>query len=104
AANNRLLGWFHDHGVSSNNSGRRHPAENRDRKIPRRDYEGHAARPVMMVTFFARHLLCEFWTPESPHLLRVEPAEIDRFADIAVGFRPCLADLENFYCRQLVAP
>jgi hypothetical protein len=42
----------------------------------------------MMIAFFARHLLREFWAPESPHLLRVECAEIDRFADIAVGFRP----------------
>src|SRR4029077_4981536 len=81
-----------------------HAAENRDRKIPGRDYERDAARPVMIITFFARHLLCEFWAPESPTFLRVDPAEIDRFADIAVGFRPCLADFENFYCRQLVAP
>src|SRR5438034_1499348 len=104
AADNRLLGRFHDDGVSSNNSGRRHAAENRDRKIPRRDYEGDATRPVMMITFFARDLLREFWAPESPHLLRVERAKIDRFADIGVGFRPWLADFENFYCREFVAP
>ena len=53
----------------------------------------------MMITFFARHLLREFGAPESPHLLRVERAEIDRFANIAVSFRPRLADFENFYCR-----
>ena len=58
---------------------------------------------VMMITFFARDLLREFGASKSPHLLRVERAEIDRFADIAVCFRPCLADFENFYCRQLVA-
>src|SRR4051812_10619078 len=104
AADNRLLRRFHDHGVSSNNSGRRHPAENRDRKIPRRDYERHTARPVMVITFFARHLLRELWATESPHLLRVEPAEIDCFANIAVGFRPWLADFENFYCRKFVTP
>src|SRR5712671_1130810 len=104
AADNRLLGWFHDHGVPSNNSGRRHAAENRDRKIPRRDYEGDATRPVMMITFFAWHLLREFWASESAHLLRVERAKIDCFADIAVGFRPRLADFENFYCREFVAP
>src|SRR2546430_13182864 len=103
AADNRLLGWFHDHSVPGNNSSRRHAAENRDRKIPRRDYEGDATRPVMIVTFFARHLLREFWAPESTHLLRIERAKIDRFADIAVGFRPRLADLENFYCREFIA-
>src|SRR6516165_7768586 len=75
AADNRLLGRFHDHGVSGNNSSRRHAAENRDRKIPWRDYEGHATRPVMMITFFTRDLLREFWAPESPHLLRVKRAK-----------------------------
>src|SRR5262245_59046161 len=58
----------------------------------------------MMITFFARNLLREFRASESPHLLRVEPAEIDRFADIGIGFRPWLADFENFYCREFVAP
>jgi hypothetical protein len=37
-------------------------------------------------------------------LLRVERAEIDRFADIAVGFRPRLADLKNFDCGEFIAP
>ena len=58
----------------------------------------------MMITFFARHLLREFWAPQSPHLLRIERAEIDRFANIGVGFRPWLADFKNFYCREFVAP
>src|SRR4029078_8643237 len=44
----------------------------------------------------------EFWASESPHLLRVKRAEIDGFADIAVGFRPRLADFENFYCRKFI--
>src|SRR5215470_2186315 len=71
AADNRLLGWFHDHGISRNNSSRRHAAENRDRKIPRRDYEGHATRQIVVITFFAWHLLCELGASESSHLLRV---------------------------------
>src|SRR6266480_638251 len=104
AADNRLLGWFHDHGVPGNNSSRRHAAENRDRKVPRRDYEGDATRPVMMIAFFARHLLRKLGASESPHLLGVEGAEVDRFADIAVGFGPWLSDFENFYCREFVAP
>src|SRR5947207_9081458 len=58
----------------------------------------------MMITLFAGHLLREFGASESPHLLRIEPAEIDRFANIGVGFRPWLADFENFYCRELVTP
>src|SRR6476620_5684830 len=84
AADNRLLRRFHDHGISRNNSSRRHAAENRDREIPRRYYEGDAARQIMVITFFTRHLLCELGPSESSHLLRVKSAEIDRFADIAV--------------------
>src|SRR6202030_2760493 len=66
--------------------------------------EGDTTGPVMVITFFARHLLREFWASESPHLLRVECAEIDRLADIGVCFGPWLADFENFYCRKFVAP
>src|SRR5438093_9866270 len=97
AADNRLLGRFHDDGVSSNDSCRRHAAENRDRKIPRRDYEGDSTRPVMVITLFAWHLLREFRAAESPHLLGVKPAKINGFADIAFRFRPWFADFENFY-------
>src|SRR6188472_1703127 len=104
ATDDRLLGRFHDYGVSSNNSGRRHAAENRDREIPRRNYECYASRPVMMITFLARHLLREFRPPESPHLLRVERAEIDCFANVAVSFRPRLANFENFDCREFITP
>ena len=57
----------------------------------------------MIITFFARHLLRQFWPSESPHLLCVKRAEIDRFPDIRVGFRPGLADFENFHCREFVA-
>src|SRR5262249_44868152 len=102
-ADDRLLGRLHDHCVSGNNSGRRHAAENCDRKIPWRDYERHTARPVMMITFFPGNLLREFRAPESPHLLRVKPTKIDRLADVGVGFGPWLPDFENFYCREFVA-
>src|SRR6516225_8249043 len=58
----------------------------------------------MVITFFARHLLREFGSPKSAHLLSVEGAEIYRFANIAVGFGPRLSDFKNFYCRKFVAP
>src|SRR5215470_701569 len=75
AADNRLLGGFHNHGISSNNSGRRHATKNGDRKIPRRNHEGDATRQIMVITLFARHLLSEFWASKPPHLLGVEGAE-----------------------------
>src|SRR6476661_2299568 len=98
AADDRLLGWFHDHGVTRYDPGRCHSAENCDGKIPRRDHEGDAARPVMVVTFLAGNLLSEFGASESPHLLGVEPAKIDRFADVSVRFVPRFAHFEDFNC------
>ena len=57
AANRRLLGRFHDDGVAGDERGRNHSAHNRDRKIPRRDDERDAARPVMMIALLARNML-----------------------------------------------
>src|SRR5439155_12082448 len=67
-------------------------------------HERDAARPVVMITVFAGNLLREFRAPESPHLLRVKVAEINRLTDIGVGFRPWLTDFKNFNCREFVPP
>ena len=42
-----------------------HSAENRDRKIPRRDDESDAARPVMLVAFLAGNVLSQTRIPRS---------------------------------------
>ena len=80
------------------------PRKNGERKIPWRDDKGDAARPIMLIAFFAENVLGQARATEQPHLLRVEETEIDRFADIAISFRPCFADLVNFQRGKLVAP
>src|ERR1051326_3583381 len=104
AAYDRLLGWFHDHCVACHDCGRCHSAKNRDWKIPWRNHEGDATWPVMMIAFFPGNLLRELRASEPAHLLRVEPAKIDRLANIAIGFIPSLAYFEDFDRRELVAP
>ena len=58
----------------------------------------------MLVAFFAEHVLGQARTAEQPHLLGVEEKEIDRFADVAVGFGPRLADFENFQRGKFETP
>ena len=96
AADRRLLGRFHNDGIASDERRRNHPGQNRHRKIPGRDDERDAARPVVLVAFFAGHVLGQSRQAADPHLLRVEEKKIDRFANIAVGFRPRFADFEHF--------
>ena len=57
AEDGRLLGRFHDDGVAGDERGGDHSAKNRDRKIPWRDDEGDAARPIMLIAFFAGNML-----------------------------------------------
>src|SRR5204863_4766216 len=77
-----------------------HSAENRERKIPRSDYEGDPAWPVMLVTFLAGNVLGQPRFSEESHLMRVEETKIHCFADVPVGFGPRFADLENFDRRK----
>src|SRR4029077_596684 len=103
AADDRLLGWFHDNRVTRYHPGRCHSAQDCDRKIPRGNDEGDAARPVVMVTFFAGHLLCKLWAPEAAHLVSVKATKINRLADIGISFLPRLACFENFNCGELIS-
>ena len=59
AGNGRLLGRLHDDGVAGDKRGGNHAGQNRHREIPGRDDERDAARPVMLVAFFAGHVLGE---------------------------------------------
>ena len=72
------------------------PVKNRDREIPGRYDERDAARPVMLVAFFAEDVLGQRRPTEDAHLLRVEEEEIDRLANVAVGFGPRFSDFVNF--------
>ena len=93
----RWLGRLHDDCVAGHNRGRDHAGENRDREIPGRDDERDAARPVMLIAFFAEHVLGESRTAHEAHLLGVEKAEIHRLANVAIRFRPGFADFVNFH-------
>src|SRR6516165_2125615 len=95
AADDRLFGWFHDHGVARDDCSRRHSAKNGDWKIPRRNHERDATWPVMVITFLAGNLLRELGTSEPAHLMRVEAAKIDRLADVCVCFLPRFAYFED---------
>src|SRR5439155_19887416 len=79
-------------------------AQNCHRKIPRRDDERDTARPIVLVTFFAEDVLSEPRPADQTHLMRIKPAEIHRFANIAIRFRPGLADFENFERGELKTP
>src|SRR5207244_3731872 len=99
----RLLGRFHDHGVTRYDSSRRHPAEDGDRKIPRRNHERDTTRPVVVVAFLAGNPLCKLRAPETADLVRVKAAKINRLADIGICFLPWFAYFEDFNRRQFVS-
>src|SRR5437016_14378379 len=75
AAHDRLLGRFHDHGVTRYDSSRRHPAADVDRKIPRRYHERDTTRPVVVVAFLAGKPPCKLRAPETAHLVRENAAQ-----------------------------
>ena len=52
----RLLGRLHDHGVAGDQRRGGHAGEDRQRKVPRRDDGGHAARHVDEPILLARHI------------------------------------------------
>src|SRR6266404_7568714 len=103
AANRRLLGRFHNNGVAGDQRGGGHSTEDCERKIPGRNDERDTARPVVIVAFFTGDLLGQAWPPEPSHLLAVKKTKIDCLADVAVCFRPRLADFENFERGKLEA-
>ena len=80
------------------------PREDCDREIPRRNHEGDATRPVMLVAFFAEHVLGQFRPAHKAHLLGVEEAKIHRLANVAIGFLPGLAHFVDFHGRELETP
>ena len=55
----------------------------------------------MLITFFAEHVLREPRPADQTHLMRIKPAEIHRFANVAIRLRPGFADFENFQRRKL---
>src|SRR5262249_5880669 len=96
ADDDRLLGGFHDHGVACDQSGADHAAQDRHWEIPRRDHERDAARPVMLVAFFAGHILRKPGPAYQAHLASVKGTEIDSFGDVAIRLSPRLANLKDF--------
>ena len=58
----------------------------------------------MLIAFFARHVLRESRETAQAHLVRVKEQEIDRLADVAVGFGPRFAHFKNFKGRKFETP
>src|SRR5207302_10713212 len=101
AQDGRRFGRFHDHGIAGYKRGRDHSAQNGHRKIPRRNHERDAARPVMLIAFFTWNVLGESWPADQSHLVCIEPAEIHRLPNAASGFGPWFADFETFNRGEL---
>ena len=49
----------------------------------------------MLIALFTWNVLRESRPTDQSHLVRIETAEIHRLANVAVGFGPWLANLEN---------
>ena len=98
----RLFGRLHDDRIARDQGGRRHAGENGERKIPRRDDDRHATRQMHESILFAGHVAAALGL-HGHGLLGVELAEVDRFADVAVGLAPSLAASVNFPGGQLEA-
>ena len=72
-----------------------HAGHNRQREIPRRNHDARAQRQIEHFVVLAGHLHGRFRRRELLHLPRVILREIDRFADVSLGFGPRLAGFEH---------
>ena len=98
-----LFRGFHRHGVASHQRGNGHAAANSQRKIPRTNDGAHAARLIGDFIQFAHKTAQSGAVKQASGLARVVLAEINRFANVAVGFAPCFASLANNHAAQFVA-
>ena len=91
-----------DHGVSGHERGRRHPREDRERKVPGRNDRADAERDVLELVLLARIGRQGLRLREALHVPRVELAEVDRLGRVAVGLGPGLGFLEHHHRGELV--
>ena len=98
-----LFRGFHRHGVASHQRGNGHATANSQRKIPRTNDGAHAARLIGDFIQFAHEFAKSGAVKQASGLSRVVLAEINRLANVAVGFAPGFASLANNYAAQFVA-
>ena len=98
----RLFGRLHHHRVARHERSRCHAGENRQRKIPRRDHDGHAPGQPRRRILLAGHIHPR-WSGQPQRLMRVVAAEVDRLRHIGIGFPPRLANLEDLDGGQFEA-
>jgi hypothetical protein len=96
-------GLEHDR-VAADDGGRRHPDQNRQREVPRRDDHTDPERQIRDRIPFARELNRIGRLIVAQHLAGVVLNEVDRLGGVAIGFRPALADLEDHPGREVIAP
>ena len=89
-----LFSRLDDHGIPRHQCRGRHTRQDCQREIPRGDHGDNAARTVEVAVFFSGKIEM-LRVIELHHLLGVVHAEIDRFADVRIGFGPRLAAFED---------
>ncbi len=99
----RLLGWFEEHAVARDERGADHPRRDRQREVPGRDDDADAARLMAVDVPLSGHLQhgCAHRQPQ--RFAPVVLAEVDRLADVRIGFFLWLACLEDFERGELGA-
>ena len=91
----RVAGWLQDDRVARDDRSQRHARHDGRRKIPRRNHRADAQWNVKQAIALPGRLHWQFRFREAQRLAAVVLAEIDGFGDVAISFRPVLADFEN---------
>src|SRR5581483_8789847 len=97
-------GGLQEHAVAADERGDRHAGRDREREVPRSDDGADAARLVGVDVALAGWLEQRRAGAEPQRLASVVLAEVDRLADVRVGFRDRLAGFEDLERRELAAP
>src|SRR5690606_35338201 len=87
--------------VAGNDGGHRHATHDRAREVPRRNDRTDTERDVTHLVVFTGHLRYRCTIGEAQHFAAVVLGEIDQFRDVAIGFRPVLADFVDHPRREL---
>ena len=103
AGQRRLLGRLHDDGVAGDQRRGGHAGEDRQRKVPRRDHDAHAAGEVPGDILLAGDV-DGAGLVEEHGATGVVLAEVDRLGDVGIGLAPRLPHLMNLEGGKLVPP
>ncbi len=99
----RLLRGLEHDGVAGHQCRRHHAGGDREREVPGRDDDADAARLVPVLVRLTRRLQQRRARTELDRAPAVVLAEVDRFADVCVGFGKGLARFEHAQRREFIA-